>query len=128
MARKDKDIIEMTQKELRKLNVGHKIIDKRISMKDGSERLVLSYRQVKRIVSRIRKQGDIGIINRSRGRDSNNKISEELYNRVISLYRDKYYDFNLVHTCEKLSENHEIKISDQTLSNWLDAEEEKGQT
>ena len=57
MARKD--IIEMTQKELRKLNVAHKIIDKRISMKDGSEKLALSYRQVKRIVSRIRNQGDL---------------------------------------------------------------------
>ena len=120
MARKD--IIVMTQKELRKLNVAHKIIDKRISMKDGSEKLALSYRQVKRIVSRIRNQGDMGIIHVARGRISNNKFSKELYNRVITLYQDKYYDFNLVHACEKLSENHKIKISNQTLSNWLDAE------
>ena len=120
MARKD--IIQMTQNELRKLNVVHKIIDKKISLKKGSEKLGLSYRQVKRIVSRIRNQGDIGIIHVSRGRTSNNKLSEELHKSAVTLYQDKYYDFNLVHACEKLSENHKIKISSQTLSNWLDAE------
>lgn len=120
MARKD--IIQMTQKELKRLNTVHKIIDKKITMKKGSKGLDLSYRQVKRIVSRIRDQGDIGIIHASRGRTSNNKLPQKLYDSVIAIYQDKYHDFNLVHACEKLSENHKIEISDQTLSNWLDAE------
>ena len=119
MARKE--IIQMTLKELKRLNVVHKIIDNKITLKKGSETLDLSYRQIKRITSRVRNQGDIGIIHISRGRESNNKYSDKFCNSVIDIYQDKYHDFNLTHACEKLKENHGINISDQTLCNWLDA-------
>ncbi|MCK4912108.1 MAG: hypothetical protein KAS05_00115 [Candidatus Omnitrophica bacterium] len=112
----------MTQKELKRLNVVHKILDKIMSLKKGIETLVLSYRQIKRIASRVRTQGDAGVIHGSRGREPNNKYPDKLRNSVTGIYQDRYYDFNLIHACEKLKEFHGIKISDQTLSNWLDAE------
>ena len=83
------DLIVARPKELRKLYVIRKVLDKEILPEEGSEILSLSSRQVRRIVKRVRLEGDKGVIHKSRGRPSNRRISDEIREKVIQLYRSE---------------------------------------
>lgn len=87
------DIITMSQWELKRLHAIHKILDKKLKQVEAVDVLELGDRQIRRIVARVRKEGDAGIIHKSRGKPSNRRIPENLKARVIKLYRQKYPDF-----------------------------------
>jgi len=117
MARRD--IIAMTQEELRRLHVVHKILDKKLKQTEAAEKLDLSYRQIKRITKRIKEEGDKGIAHRTRGQPSHNKMPDKVKNKVITLCRGKYKGFGPTLVSEKLFEIEKIRLSDETLRNWL---------
>ena len=114
-----KDIIEMSQKELRRLHVIHKVLDNRLKQVEAADLLRLSDRQIRRLVKRIIKEGDSGITHRSRGKRSNRRLPKKLKGRVIRLYRQKFPDFGPTFANEKLFEIYKVKIGTQTLRNWL---------
>ncbi len=60
--------------ELKNLYVIRKILDKEITQLEASKILSLSTRQIRRIVKRVRVEGDQGIIHKSRGRASNRRV------------------------------------------------------
>ena len=62
------DIIMLSQKELIRLHVVHKILNKELKHKEASEVLSLSERQIRRVVSRVTVEGDKGIVHKSRGK------------------------------------------------------------
>jgi hypothetical protein len=115
----EEDIITMSQKELRRLHIIHKILDKRLKQTEAMDFLGLCERQIRRIVKRVRQEGEAGIVHKSRGKPSHNKISEKIKLKVIDLYKDKYKGFGPLLFAEKLSSIEKIKISDETLRNWL---------
>lgn len=114
-----RDIITMSVRELNRLEAIHKALDKRITQKKAASILELSERQIRRIMKRVRREGDKGIIHRSRGRSSNRKIPIKRKNKIISLYKDKYKGFGPTFTTEKLLERDKIRISKETLRKWL---------
>jgi len=114
-----KDIIMMSQRELRRLQIIHKALDKKLKQVGAADILGLSNRQIRRIVEKVRREGDKGIVHKSRGRPSNRTISGKIKARVINLYRQKYPDFGPTLANEKLFEIDKIKIGTQTLRNWL---------
>jgi DNA-binding transcriptional regulator LsrR (DeoR family) len=61
-----KDIIMVQQKELKRLHVIHKVIEGTLTQQDAAGLISLSERQIRRIVKRIRKEGDQGIVHKSR--------------------------------------------------------------
>jgi hypothetical protein len=81
----------------------------------------LSDRQVRRLIKRLRAEGDEGICHRGRGKASNHRIPTHVKARALTLFRDKYRDFNLVHATEKLGEVHGITLHAETLRLWLNA-------
>ncbi len=56
-----KDIIMMTAEELRRVSVVNQAIEKLIKQKDAAKVIGLSYRQTKRLIARVRKEGDTGV-------------------------------------------------------------------
>lgn len=116
------DIIMMSQRELGRLHIIHKVLDKKLKEVDAAEILVLSDRQIRRMVKRVRDEGDSGITHRSRGRSSNKAIPKKVKAKVITLYREKYWDFGPTFASEKLYEIDGIKISHETLRLWLISE------
>ncbi|MDP8265685.1 MAG: ISNCY family transposase, partial [Candidatus Aceula meridiana] len=113
------DIITMRQEELRRLHVIKKVLAKELKQVEAAEKLDLSYRQTKRITKRVKKEGNKGIIHKSRGQPSKRKMSSKTKDKVIELYQQKYYDFGPTFANEKLFEIDKIKIGVQTLRNWL---------
>jgi hypothetical protein len=113
------DMIVARPKELRKLYVIRKVLDKEILQEEASEILSLSSRQVRRIIKRVRLEGDQGVIHKSRGRPSNRRICDEIREEVIQRYRSEYGDFGPTLAAEKLEERHRVKVNEETLRLWL---------
>jgi len=112
-----KDIIMATQEELKKLHVVRKAIENTITQNEAAEILDLSDRQVRRIASKIRLEGDEGVIHKLRGKASNRALPGK--ERILRLFRAKYPDFGPTLASEKLFERDKIKINDETLRLWL---------
>ena len=117
-----KDIITMTQEELKRLHIVQKVLGKGLKQVEAAEKLGLSYRQTKRITKRVKEEGDKGIIHKSRGQPSSNKILNRIKEKTIRLCRGKYKGFGPTLASEKLFEIEKIKLSDETLRNWLTKE------
>jgi hypothetical protein len=117
MARKD--IIMLSQRELKKLHVIMKVLDGVVKQIEAAEMLSLSDRQIRRLAKRVSIEGDRGIIHRCRGKSSGRKLPMEIRDRVIKLYREKYRGFGPTLASEKLAELEGIQLSDETLRLWL---------
>jgi len=112
-------IIMASQQELRRLHVIRKVLEKVMGQIRAAEVLSLSIRQIRRIIQRVKLEGDGGVVHKSRGRPSNRRFSDGVKDRVIKVYREGYKGFGPTLAAEKLLEGHRIKVSDETLRKWL---------
>lgn len=117
------EIIRMSKKELSRLKVIHKVIEKRLKQKEAAAILSLTTRQIRNIIAAVKNYGDISIIHGNRGRPSNRKYSDEFRDKTISIVADKYEDFGPTLASEKLEELDNIRVSRETLRNWMIQEE-----
>jgi transposase len=109
------DMIMMSRNELQRLHVIKKVLEGVVTQNEASQILLLSDRQVRRIVQRIKGEGEQGVIHRSRGKPSNRKTLQIVREKIITLYRKHYKDFGPTLASEKLLERDHIRIHDETL-------------
>jgi transposase len=115
----DKDMITMSRKETKRLHIIHQALDKRITQAKAAELVGLSSRQFRRMIKRVRAEGDESISHRSRGKASNRRLSQKFKDKVLKLYRNQYNGYGPTFVCEKLFDDHKIKLVDETLRLWL---------
>ena len=115
----EKDIIKMNIKELKRLTVISKVLDKRMIQTEAAATLSLSDRQIRRIVKKVRKEGEIGIIHKSRGKPSNRILSPKIKESALKFYKKKYKDFGPTLAAEKLEELDSVCVNRETLRGWL---------
>jgi transposase len=84
---------------------------KRMTWWQAAEVIGISDRQMRRWRRRWEKFGYDGLGDRRRGRPSPRRVPLELAERVLALYREKYFDFNVRHFHEKLREQHDLRLS-----------------
>jgi len=77
--------------------------------------LGMSARQMRRWKRRYEHYGYDGLFDRRKRTPSPRRVPLATVEQILHLYREKYYDFNARHFCEKLLTEHQIKIS----YNWL---------
>jgi len=116
------DILTMRQKDLKRLHIIRKAIDKQVKQREAAELLELSQRQIRRLVKRVREESDKGIIHRSRGIESHRAIADKIKHKIFSLCKSIYVGFNPTFASEKLFERNKIKVSRETLRQWFIAE------
>lgn len=114
-----KDIIMLSQRELKRLHIIHKVLDEKLSQVEAGRILLLSDRQIRRTVKSVREEGDKGIRHGLRGKASSRRLPKKVKEKVIRLYRERYKGFGPTLASEKLLEIEGIKMSDETLRNWL---------
>jgi len=110
----------MSQSERRRLTVMSQVRSGKLSLGTASELLGLSYRQVKRVWSRYRLEGDGGLVHRLRGRASNHRGSAKLRKRVLARYTQEYGDYGPTLAVECLAEEG-LEVGVETLRQWLKA-------
>ncbi len=114
-----KDVIEMSQKDRKRLHIVRKTLENSMTQVKAAEVLELSLRQIQRLSRRIKEEGDIGIIHRSRGRVPGNAFLEAFKAKILSKYKSKYLGFGSTLAAEKLLEKDQILISKESLRQLL---------
>ena len=114
-----KETLKMSVKEADRIPIAEKLVEKTTTIKKAAQILNLSTRQVKRIKKRFRKHGAKGLIHQSRGKQSKRKISGKKKTMIIGLVKKHYWDFGPTFACEKLTKNHGIKVSVETLRGMM---------
>ena len=115
---------QLSNKELKRVVVLRKVIEKELTQVRAAELLGLSERQVGRLTVRLRTEGEGGLAHRLRGRTSNRKIAEATQQQVLVLYQEKYQGFGPTLASEKLEELDKVKVNHETLRQWLMAAQE----
>ena len=114
-----KDILMMSREEVQRYQIVRKVLDKIINQQEAAEYLRRSDRQVRRIVRRVRAEGESGVIHKLRGKAGYRRISPKVRERIIGLYRRQYEGFGPLLASEKLQERDGVKVNDETLRLWL---------
>lgn len=109
----------MSIKEARRLEVMKRIDRNILTLRRASEELGVSLRQAKRIRKRYVSAGEIGLISKKRGRASNRKVAADIRSRVEDLLNTTYQGFGPTLASEKLEERDQIKLSAETLRQWM---------
>lgn len=116
------DRLIMSKKELERKSLleAHKC--GKLSLKDISKRLEISYRQVKRIWRSYQAEGDKGLQHQNRGKKPQNAYEEGCKENILKLYQKKYFEFGPTFAAEKLLEDDGVAIHAETLRLWLKSE------
>lgn len=109
----------MSTEELERLEVIRKVVEKRLTQAVASRQLGVTIRQVKRLVKNYRDHGSEGLISKQRGQVSNHKYTSKKIGTIKELVTKHYYDFGPKFATEKLYERHGIKVSKETLRQWM---------
>lgn len=115
------DMVIMNAKELRRVHVVRHAMEKKLTQVQAGALLGLTARQIRRLVQRVRQEGDRGLAHRGRGQPSNRRCAAGVKTKVLQLYAKRYGDFGPTLAAEKLAERHGIALSDETLRLWLRA-------
>ena len=112
---KDAGNLTMSAKELDRLEIIRRVTERRLTQRTAAERLGLGLRQVERLCRAFRADGAAGLVSRKRGRASNRKLAQVLRERALELVRERYADFGPTLAREKLTEQHGLDFSRETL-------------
>lgn len=109
----------MSQRERDRLKVLHEVQKGHLSEKQGAAHLGLTDRWVRTLLSRLKEEGDGGVIHRSCGRPSNRKLPEALRARAVARVQEGYRDFGPTLAAEYLAKRDGIEVSKETLRQWM---------
>jgi transposase len=104
-------LLEMSAKELNRLEVMQCLSEKGMSQSEASRILDVSVRQIKRLLKAYRQKGAAGLVSKHRRRKGNNRLSEEVKKRALNLLKTKYKGFGPTLAHEKLVEKDKLKWS-----------------
>lgn len=112
----------MSDKELHRIEVINAVCEKRLRRRDAASQLLLSERQIQRLMDRYRSSGPSGLASLKRGKPSNHCFSGSFRAQILALLRENYSDFGPTLAAEKLRERHQISVSVETLRHWMTAD------
>jgi len=107
----------VTMKDLKRHKLLQDTLDKRLSLKEASMLMSLSYRQALRLKAKVKIGGLEAILRPSR--TAPNKLEEPVIKEIVKLRKKLYYDFNISHFMDKLHEVHKMPYSYETIRRIL---------
>jgi transposase len=84
---------------------------RKITWYQAAEILGISDRHMRRWRERYEEEGYNGLFDRRRGKPSRRRVAVATVEKVLALYREKYFDLNVQHFHEKLKSEHGIELS-----------------
>lgn len=114
-------MLSMSLRERDRLVVLNQVLDGLLDVPAAAERLHLSARHVRRLLSGLASEGDHALVHGSRGRPSNHRKPAALRARVLERASDPlFHDFAPTLLAEHLSRDPEIgPLNPHTLRRWL---------
>lgn len=109
----------ITENDMKRDQIFNQVSTQKFKLKEASMLLNLSYRHTIRLYKKHKISGLPGIIPKYNNEKKNQKLNKALEKKIIKLYEEVYYDFNILHFQEKLNDNHNIYFSYETLRQSL---------
>ena len=106
-------------RELNRVEVPGQAVQGRMTAVSAAHVPGSSRRQVHRLLKRFRFDGPASIRHKARGRVSSSRIDPAFREIALTLVRENCIDFGPTLATEKLEEDHELKVSRETLRKWL---------
>jgi hypothetical protein len=80
----------------------------------------VSDRWVRKLLLRMKTDGDAVVVHGLRGRSSNRRIDQQTQTRVVELLKQpEWYDFGPTFASEQLAKRHDIDVSKETVRGWM---------
>ena len=112
-------MVVMSKRELNRLDVLARLDSDRLTARAAAELMTITPRQAYRLLRRYRDGGASAVANQRRGRPSNNRLPDVVRDHAIALVRERYADFGPTFAAEKLAERDDLRVSRETLRNWM---------
>lgn len=111
--------LTLSMKELDRLQLMTRIAERRLTRRRAAGLLQLSERQVRRLYRAFVRDGAAGLGSRRRGRPSGRRLTEATREQALTLLRERYADFGPTFAHQKLTEEHGLVLSVETLRGWM---------
>jgi len=112
--------IGMSQEERDWLEWLKRVRDKKMTQREAAERMGVSQRWVRKLLRRMKREGDRVVVHGLRGRASNRKIAAPVQAQAIGILKQPdWHDFGPTFASEQLAKRHGIELSDETLRGWM---------
>jgi transposase len=115
-------LLTMSRQELERAQWMLQLRQRRTTQIQAAEHLGLSVRQVERLYRAYKTGGTAALVSKKRGRPSARKLPHTTRTEVLRIVRERYADFGPTLAHEKLIESHGVKLSIETLRQWMMAE------
>ncbi len=112
--------IALSQPERDRWKALHEVKQGHLTQIEAGRRLGVTDRHVRRLLARLRRDGDHGLVHGLRGRPSNRKLAPAFQRRVIERVRRRYADFGPTLAAEHLVQDG-LVVSRETLRQWMAA-------
>ena len=109
------ELLTMSKQELSRLEVMQRLQEKRLTQTEAAALLHRSTRQVKRLFRAFKTQGAKGLISARRGKPSHHRLDARVVQQAVDLLYTRYRDFGPTLAHEKLSEVHQLHLSDESV-------------
>jgi hypothetical protein len=110
--------IVLSARERDRLRVLHDLQQGHLTQVAAAQRIKITDRQVRRLLLRLREQGDRAVIHGLRGRLSNRKFAACFEHRVLARVGQRYADFGPTLAAEHLAQEGFL-VSRETLRKWM---------
>jgi transposase len=109
----------VVRRAMKVMEVILKAIGKEIKWIQAADILGVTPRTIRRMRAAYQEQGVGGLIDKRRGQPSKRRAPYDLIEKVLCLYHDKYFDFNVKHFHEQLVGKHGLTCSYTWVKNLL---------
>jgi transposase len=110
----------MTQQDRDRLVALKKAKKKLITQRQAAEELGLTERHIRRLLVKLRKQGDAAVVDARRGRPSNRKLDDQVKTKALTMLRQEIYrGFGPTLASEYLAQQRQIAVSRETVRAWM---------
>ncbi|MBV9039202.1 MAG: hypothetical protein JO182_32255 [Acidobacteriaceae bacterium] len=115
-----KDHLLMTAEERDRLVTRKKAKKKLITKQAAAEELGVSVRHVRRLLLRLKKEGDKSVVHALKGKPSHRRIAEDTEKEAVKiLSAEVYRGFGPTLASEYLRDEHGIEASKETVRQWM---------
>ncbi len=100
---------------IKRWNIIKQVVDGRISLKEASVELGVSYRQAIRMKKAVLQHGIRGLVHGNTGKLPANKINENVKEQIVKLSKEEYPDLNDSNFAKQLNKQCDISVSRETV-------------
>lgn len=113
------DDVTLSSREQQKFDIISRVLHHQITNGQAAIMLNISHRQVQRLKQYIRLFGKSAVVHKLIGKKSNHALAASVKEAALQTITATYPDFKPGFAAEKLEENHQIRLTSQTVRIWM---------